>query len=141
MKTVSLNMERDTPKVWNTASIKQATQISKHEHKNYLRWYEKHTNPRNRKHSRPGKQVYKAAIQGENVGRLTTHPLHQKLQPKTPVRLIIKLFKHKMLILWRQIQGGLRNHRRTHWKSEQKLQALQQREDRLQSYKKHSHFR
>ena len=61
---------------------------------------------------------YKAAIRGEKLKRLTSHPLHQKLQHGTKNRLKRKSFKHKlkdlqkkkkMLIVWRQIQENVRN--------------------------------
>ena len=39
---------------------------------------------------------YKAAIQGEKLKRLTSHPLHQKLQHGTKNRLKRKSFKHKL---------------------------------------------
>ena len=39
---------------------------------------------------------YKAAIQGEKLKRLTSHPLHQKFQHGTKNRLKRKSFKHKL---------------------------------------------
>ena len=39
---------------------------------------------------------YKAAIQGGKLKRLTSHPLHQKLQHGTKNRLKRKIFKHKL---------------------------------------------
>ena len=42
------------------------------------------------------RREYKAAIQGEKLKRLTSHPLHQKLQHGTKNRLKRKSFKHKL---------------------------------------------
>ena len=42
------------------------------------------------------RRVYKAVIQGEKLKRLTSHPLHQKLQYGTKNRLKRKSFKHKL---------------------------------------------
>ena len=42
------------------------------------------------------RREYKAAIQGEKLKRLTSHPLHQKLQHGTKNRLKRKNFKHKL---------------------------------------------
>ena len=42
------------------------------------------------------RREYKAAIQGEKLKRLTSHPLHQKLQHGTKSRLKRKSFKHKL---------------------------------------------
>ena len=42
------------------------------------------------------RREYKAAIQGEKLKRLTSHPLHQKLQLGTKNRLKRKSFKHKL---------------------------------------------
>ena len=42
------------------------------------------------------RREYKAAIQGEKLKRLTSHPLHQKLQHGTKKRLKRKSFKHKL---------------------------------------------
>ena len=42
------------------------------------------------------RREYKAAIQGEKLKRLTSHPLHHKLQHGTKNRLKRKSFKHKL---------------------------------------------
>ena len=42
------------------------------------------------------RREYKAAIQGEKLKRLTSHPFHQKLQQGTKNRLKRKSFKHKL---------------------------------------------
>ena len=42
------------------------------------------------------RREYKAAIQGEKLKRLTSHPLHQKLKHGTKNRLKRKSFKHKL---------------------------------------------
>ena len=77
---------------------KQARQSAEHGPENYLRCYEKHTNPTNGKDYRPleCRREYKAATQGEKLKRLTSHPLHQKLQHGTQNRLKRKSFKHKL---------------------------------------------
>ena len=103
------------------------------------------------------RREYKAAIQGEKLKRLTSHPLRQKLQHGTKNQQQHKNKKQKntpekkelqaqvegptkgMLIFWRQIQESVRNsrvsghHRGAFQKSELKFKALQQREHRLQS--------
>ena len=42
------------------------------------------------------RREYKAAIQGVKLKRLTSHPLHPKLQHGTKNRLKRKSFKHKL---------------------------------------------
>ena len=102
------------------------------------------------------RREYKAAIQGERLKRLTSHPLHQNLQHGTKHRLKKKrasstswgTSQKKTLIFWRQIQENVRNSQRVSGhhggafqKSELKFQALQQKEHRLQNCRKHSHWR
>ena len=96
------------------------------------------------------RREYKAAIQGEKLKRLTSHPLHQKLQHGTKNRLKRKSLMHKLkdlqkenADLQRQIQENVRNSQRVSrrrgrafQKSELKFQALQQREHRLQNMQK-----
>ena len=83
------------------------------------------------------KREYKAAIQGENLKRLTSHPLHQKLQHETKNRLKRKSFKHKLKDLQKENAdlleadpGKCEELTMSVWafqKSELKFQALQQR--------------
>ena len=53
------------------------------------------------------RREYKAAIQGEKLKRLTSHPLHQKLQHGTKNRLKRKSFKHKLKDLQKENAGLL----------------------------------
>ena len=80
---------------------KQARQSAEHGPENHLRCYEKHTKIQQMEKTADLQPLerrceYKAAIQWEKLKRLSSHPLHQKLQQGTKNRLKRKSFKHKL---------------------------------------------
>ena len=85
---------------------------------------------------------YKATIQGEKLKRLTSHPLHQKLQHGTKNRLKRKSFKHKLKGLQKEnadlleADPGKCEELTSAWAPPK---AFQQREHRLQNCTKRSH--
>ena len=140
---------------------KQARQSAEHGPENYLRCYEKHTNPTNGKDCRPSTFGVQTWVQSchprgkaEETDQSSTPPetsaWNQKPHEKKEIQAQVEgPTKRKF---WssggRQIQQNVRNsqwvsgHRgRAFQKSELKFQALQQREHRLQNCRKHSHWR
>ena len=139
---------------------KQARQSAEHGPENYLRCYEKHTNPTNGKDYWPSTFGVQTWVQSchprgkaEETDQSSTPPETSAWNQKTAWKERASstswtTYKKKMLIFWRQIQENARNsqwvsgHRgRAFQKSELKFQALQQREHRIQNCRKHSHWR